>query len=793
MPSTRFGYEVDQNIPSVERLSIPQESKHIKVVKRDADGCYYWFGGDYSNKYSSQQNGSAVLKFDPWKKQWSTAYPYLGYPGDQQPIAMDEANATYDPLNDTFWFVCGFQNYPTAVLNPTTWPSLGGLSEPVSNRISKLFWNGTRWQFQSVADMLADDWNTFPDNSTERAAIRIQRGGWAHAVFDTVSRRVIIPYRDQLTSYEVDTNTFRRHRNMPVMTPQIMWGSEIDGTVTIDCDLRKIWICESVNARLWEIDITDPDNPVASFKGMLPPEWAAERLDLESVPGPIYKNTTYDGLFVYMKSRGVLWLSGPGWDIKPETMFIDINTFEQFAGPPLAYNKARTHKTPARHNFYHEETDTLFTGMALGNDDTWGRRGHSWYYHTFLPSIPSFVPPVGQVRSIDLDANGDPVNYIWDVRGTPYPDSGPKPGWWGGGGVDQLFVFNSGIYAEKYGPLGSLISHGGGDGAYWGNEVYRFDLETRRWTQDGAGSKELIGGCPYANAANCTISDWDRPIGDPLRIDPETCAYSDGQVMCNHTYDGMIYIPPELAGNQNGWLMKPVTMLGYTTRSTGWTHIYDFDTHKWRKWGANKNTLIPDSGHLPISGLDVYRKRVWNNHGYIDLETETHTPIVTINNVPEGTAEFDPVRDIFVSTGTIGGDSALPGRIKVLDVRNSNYTNWVTHDLVGAGPNGRQFYRSGFVYVPEVDCYYAYKNAVDLTEADPMALWKITPPSYNEAVTGQWTVERVPLSGGPIPPSGYNGTYGRFVWISKWRCFAWWARAKPQPGLTAKVWLMRAF
>ena len=87
--------------------------------------------------------------------------------------------------------------------------------------------------------------------------------------------------------------------------------------------------------------------------------------------------------------------------------------------------------------------------------------------------LPAWVPPPGTRRNISR-------NLLADVDPCPRRDciySGVV------GQEAVLIAWCGGAFASAYGNLGAWITTGGGHGDYYGNEVYAFELDSRRWVR----------------------------------------------------------------------------------------------------------------------------------------------------------------------------------------------------------------------------------------------------------------------------------------------------------------------
>ena len=79
-------------------------------------------------------------------------------------------------------------------------------------------------------------------------------------------------------------------------------------------------------------------------------------------------------------------------------------------------------------------------------------------------------------------------------------------------------VWNGGAFATRYGQRGGLVVFGGGHGAYYGNEIYVFDLASRKWER---------------------VSE---PVVNPS-CNQSTGELQDGSPCSAHTYDYVDYHP----------------------------------------------------------------------------------------------------------------------------------------------------------------------------------------------------------------------------------------------------------
>ena len=116
-----------------------------------------------------------------------------------------------------------------------------------------------------------------------------------------------------------------------------------------------------------------------------------------------------------------------------------------------------------------------------------------WHYQLVVNSNRAWLPAGGNAKAITADARGAPTNFLYDVRPGDY---GNKAVYFGSGGVGIFALtraWASAAYAKDLEPDGSMLFHCGGDGDYWGNEVYAFDFSTRRFSRLSEPSHAMTG------------------------------------------------------------------------------------------------------------------------------------------------------------------------------------------------------------------------------------------------------------------------------------------------------------
>lgn len=152
---------------------------------------------------------------------------------------------------------------------------------------------------------------------------------------------------------------------------------------------------------------------------------------------------------------------------------------------------------------------TLLSGAAV--------LGFSQQASSAAPPAPDWVKQIapGTWAEVSLNTLAD-VDPARDPEVNPqYPNLAP---WSSRGQHALLEAWNGGAFAPGYGKTGALVVCGGGHADYYGNEVYAFDLESRRW-------QRLTN--PYPTPF--------FPVTDGI--------WPDGTPSVSHTYDQVEYHP----------------------------------------------------------------------------------------------------------------------------------------------------------------------------------------------------------------------------------------------------------
>ena len=342
-------------------------------------------------------------------------------------------------------------------------------------------------------------------------------------------------------------------------------------------------------------------------------------------------------------------------------------------------------------------------------------------------ALPAWVPEPGSIVDISLnsliDLNPCPANNcVWS--GT-------------GGGPAEIFkVWCGGAWAAEYSTLGAFLYHGGGHNSYSGNEVYAFDLDTRRWAIHGTPS-------PY------TETDADS-----------NGEYPDGAPFPPHTYSGVAYMPPAWGGGTKGSYLR----FGFAGAAVSqWIHRMDLATGSWSRFADL--TALGGSSYRSVV-RDDSREGWWIVPAQGNVLFVSKTGAVTsyggaayVNSGAENVACYVANRDLLVNFDRSSGGTQ---QIKYADASNLA-AGWFSAN--GASLNAPVNYTRGFEYSSILDCIVSYHGE------GGNVVKKLPIPTV---LTDDWTWQDETLSGAASYLSGNpNGHWRRFVEVPAARCFMW--------------------
>ena len=298
-------------------------------------------------------------------------------------------------------------------------------------------------------------------------------------------------------------------------------------------------------------------------------------------------------------------------------------------------------------------------------------------------------------------------------------------GFYGISGPAAVYTaWNGAAYCSGYGTYGSMIHWGGGHTDYYGNEVYRMDLDTLTWSR----IKD-----PYASATGGTATNGIWPDGTPAAA---------------HTYYYIAGLPTSLV------ICK--RQINNTPTSAYNISRFDLPTLTWYN-NTNDHSLNAqnDEGICYDSTRDVY----WLVASVQGLNWSKFTPgsgsAGSWTNYTEPTGAYNqgcgpvyvPSKDcvvgLFEST-SVGLDPASPTTDKVI------LTSTGTRPSMSGGSARWSSNLGAIVFYP----------------SRSSQIYLFTPPS-GDWRTGTWTWSQRSVTGSTGTHSGTPGTYGKFQ-IAEW-------------------------
>ena len=357
------------------------------------------------------------------------------------------------------------------------------------------------------------------------------------------------------------------------------------------------------------------------------------------------------------------------------------------------------------------------------------------YSHSALPEIPKLIAelPLHEWRSISS-------NTIADLN--PCPNEEYEACAWTGseGQIAVVDAWNGGAFASGIGKLGALIYAGGGHNAYYGNEVYAFDLHTLQWQRLSS------------------PTDGETP-GDATTFGlNENCRFWNGTPVVPHTYDSVVYDPVAnrfimLTPSDAASHVPPGRSNGCDSTTPAY---FDLNTNTW----GNMKSVGPAGLTDGPTAYDTKRKLFWGRTGFRDprlfvsydpakdkWEQYEDEPI----NI-DSMGAIDPTRDLFVSAEF----AYPPNLIGVLNLaRPSSLVTYI--ETVGDKAIEEKGPGLGFEWANKLGGFIAWNNDEDL--------FLLTPPEKNWKKHA-WTWTRITTTG-ENPGYVSNGAYSKFQWIDK--------------------------
>lgn len=267
-----------------------------------------------------------------------------------------------------------------------------------------------------------------------------------------------------------------------------------------------------------------------------------------------------------------------------------------------------------------------------------------------------------------------------------------------------------------------LLVWGGGHEAYYGNDLYAFDLDTGAWSQ-------LIAPAPYA--ANSTHEAAGQ--------------YPDGSPISRHTYNSLVFVESQNTFMCTGAYARSPS--GSSGDGRFWT--VDFDgPATWSEVSptdANTNIVVGYAAYNPATDTVYYHHSSGGRFHSYDPATDTHTYLAQKPLFIYAAPAVDPVRNrMLVLGGSLPQafvwdlDATPPVAIDLLD--NTTFT-------ASGGGALASLSQMGLGYDAANDMYVAWDSGrtVYLIDAATFEVTTYTPTAGDD----------------PGPPQN-NGTYGRF-------------------------------
>lgn len=195
-------------------------------------------------------------------------------------------------------------------------------------------------------------------------------------------------------------------------------------------------------------------------------------------------------------------------------------------------------------------------------------------------------------------ADGDPaldlqLNPPWSSRERLRRLLGKRPSspWAGRAGFAAITeAWNGAVLATRTGQAGSMVIYGGGHDDYFGSDVHRFDLATRRWSRISDG---------YVNGSG---SEYGAGAVYP------SATYPDHSPLPPHTYE---YVQYDVVDN-NLILLKGQTELGPQVKAVAIPHVLNLDSVTWRSGPKHQSAIFNSGG---CSTWDARRRVIWGHSG----------------------------------------------------------------------------------------------------------------------------------------------------------------------------------
>lgn len=383
-------------------------------------------------------------------------------------------------------------------------------------------------------------------------------------------------------------------------------------------------------------------------------------------------------------------------------------------------------------------------------------------------NVVAFVPAPGHVVPIsgpgtDAPSTLSQVMY-WTAAGPGSRD-----------GNNYFANWCSGVYAPDDGPLGSMVFCNGGDADYWGNEVYRFALDSRTWSRVSERSTGLNGKTATPEDDPNFDATWGEHISPGGKPPP--------QPGVPHSYDQMEYLPPHLGGGPRGSFLFTTRTIVYRFRRFRHSHAFDLASLRWRRGSAQPGIIGIGQVDAPSWCLDTRRYCYWGMEGgasgiYITrvhrLVFDPNTGLATAHaiSIPRFLTPWDcpvsrywPRGDLMVVAG-VSGDRKTFG-LWACALSDNGKNGFIDLPLAGSSlpPPGAGY---GFAYCGDLDCFF-----VRAAQGHRQKIWKILPPK-SDLLVNVWQVEEIVMEGATVlPKDNGQGMWKRLMYAPSMKCLLW--------------------
>ena len=366
--------------------------------------------------------------------------------------------------------------------------------------------------------------------------------------------------------------------------------------------------------------------------------------------------------------------------------------------------------------------------------------------------LPDWVPQPGKVADVSR-------NTIADVQ--PCPTQ--RCVYSGIEGIQGIFAWCGGAIIQSAGKYGVLMHWGGGHAAYYGNEPYEFDIETRRW-------RRLKEPGLYGRNDDARIDDWGQ--------------YKDGEPACPHTYRGVFGLGPEHGGGPQGSLVQiGLAAVGAAALMRSGSFRFDREKKVWTKYAK---ALSPSAMSYAPVAFDALKGRFYA----ASLRQANWSPVMQVLDCKSlewsqkavsqpstlfnaySVMDYCPKFDCLVLIRlAFGGASVTNPQVWTVPCARleEGWSQRATNSFEGELIPGHSMNWAGFLGK------FALYNA-----GGEDVVYYLQAPTV---ITDRWRWSKE-VFGGAAPDaatklrsSGYTPSYNRFNAVEKLKCFAWYSRA----------------